>query len=228
MSWIEDPGLAAAGVEHGFGVRGLDEPAGLVRPRQVHGSEVAWASAQGLTRDQADAVMCADPGVAVAVVTADCVPILVSAGRGVVVGAIHAGWRGLSAGVVRAGVNHLKRWLGPGEGPVRAAIGPHIGPCCYEVDGPVIEPLRSRFGEALEEATRPSGSDRVWLDLAMLVRRDLVAAGVDEAAIGTLPDACTRCNSERFHSYRRDGPRAGRLVHWIATGSGLDTPRGSA
>lgn len=225
MSFLRDAGLDALGIRHGFGLRGLDGPPGLLRPTQVHGAAVARVRGSQLTQDEADAVVCSEPGIAVGVVTADCVPVLVSAAGGRAVAVIHAGWRGLAAGVVEAGVNHLAR---EAEGPYVAALGPCIGSCCYEVDAPVIEALRARFGAGLEVAVRPSGRDRAWLDLAALVCRDLASAGVEPGAIGTLPDCCTRCDSERFHSYRRDGPRAGRLVHWIVAGDGLDTPGGSA
>jgi copper oxidase (laccase) domain-containing protein len=97
-----------------------------------------------------------------------------------------------------------------------AAIGPHIGACCYEVDAPVLLALRPRFGAALEAALTPSRPGHQQLDLLSLCRTALLGAGLAPGAIGAIPDACTRCDGKRFHSYRRDGPRAGRLVHWIA------------
>jgi hypothetical protein len=209
-----DAVLAALGVEHGFGTRGAREPAALVRPRQVHGCAVARVSAHGAAEPhEADAIVSDAPRFAVAVLTADCVPILLALGDGAQVAAVHAGWRGLAAGVVAAGVAAL-RAAAPGA-PLRAAIGPHIGPCCYEVDAPVTSRLAERFGDALAAALRPARPDHHQLDLGALVRHELLRAGLARDAIGTQALACTMCNPRRFHSHRRDGAAAGRLVHFI-------------
>jgi len=216
--------LDAAGVSHGFGVRGATAPARLVRPRQVHGMAVAQVRAGVAAPSEADAIVCTTPGLAIAVVTADCVPILVATRDGGAVAAIHAGWRGLAAGVVQAGIAAL-RVAAPGAALV-AATGPCIGACCYEIDAPVVEALAARFGDALAPAlaaTRP-GHHRV--DLAALVHAALRRAGLEASAIGALAGACTHCDPARFHSYRRDGAGAGRLVHHVAARR-VDTPRGS-
>jgi len=149
--------LDAVGVEHGFGVRGLAPPPGLRRPQQVHGNRVAQAAGcVGAAAPRADAVVSALPGVPVGVVTADCVPILVATDAGTAVAAIHAGWRGLACGVVAAAIEALRAESG---GAVRlvAAIGPHIGACCYEVDEPVLEALAPTFGGDLAAALRRRG-----------------------------------------------------------------------
>jgi copper oxidase (laccase) domain-containing protein len=139
------------------------------------------------------------------------------------VAAIHAGWRGLAAGVVAAGLDALAVLAGSGVARI-AVIGPHIGPCCYEVDAPVLDALESRFADALGAATRPARPGRAMLDLALLVRRELEACGVAPESIDSLSDACTACHPERFHSFRRDGERAGRMQHYIAAG-GARLPR---
>jgi YfiH family protein len=159
---------------------------------------------------EADVIVCDRPGVAVGVVTADCVPILLASADGRSVAAVHAGWRGLCAGVVAAGVAAL---AGP---PAAGAIGPHVGACCYEVDAPVLDAVRSRFGpDPPAGAVRPGRAGHAWLDLGILVAAELARAGVPRRAIGRAAVACTACDSERFHSYRRDGPDAGRLVHFV-------------
>jgi hypothetical protein len=208
-----DAVLAARRVEHGFGRRDSAPPAGLVRARQVHGSAVARIGATGLAEPaEADAIVSCDAARAVAVVTADCVPILVCAGAGEWVAAVHAGWRGLASGVVAAAIGAL-RAVAPGA-PLAAAIGPHIRPCCYEVDEQVTARLGQRFAE-LERALRPSRAGHHQLDLGALVRAELVRFGIAPEAIGTQAAACTSCDASRFHSYRRDGASAGRLVHFI-------------
>ncbi|HEY8430796.1 MAG TPA: laccase domain-containing protein [Sandaracinaceae bacterium] len=218
MSWLTHALLEAAGVAHGFGTRACREPEGLVRARQVHGARVVV-----LTRDAAppadpgaaDALVSERPALPIGVVTADCVPILVAtpAGR---VAAVHAGWRGLAAGVIEAALAELAA-LEP-EAPARAVavIGPRIGPECYEVDAPVMDALAARHGEALDRAAAPTRAGHWQLDLAALARAALVRAGLADTRVAVLADACTACNAQRFHSHRRDGAGAGRLVHWIA------------
>ncbi len=212
---LEDPILRAAGVRHSFGLRGVEEPPGLTRPVQVHGTFVHDAKAPGDAAGvEADGITATEPGLAVGIVTADCVPVLLADRSGAFVAAVHAGWRGLTAGVLTLAVARLRAL---GARGLVAAVGPHIGPCCYEVDGPVLEAALRRFGpEGLAQATRPGRPRHAWLDLAALTRQELLSAGVPEARIGVAATACTSCDSERFHSYRRDGPRSGRLVHWIA------------
>jgi YfiH family protein len=206
-AFLSDPILAAP---HGFGLRTSPTRDGVLRAVQVHGAVVADADAGDAGRE-ADAIVTATPGRAVAVVTADCVPLLVGAGEAAV--AIHAGWRGLAAGVVEAGVAAL---AARDAAPPRAAVGPHIGPCCYEVDAPVLAGLRPRFGAALDAACAPSRRGHVMLDLGVLARAALLAAGLAPEAVGTAAACCTCCDASRFHSYRRDGAASGRLLHWVA------------
>jgi YfiH family protein len=232
--WLQHPLLASAGAAHGFGTRACRPPQRLLRPRQVHGTAVVTLKhadvASGATLGEADAVVSALPGVAIGVVTADCLPLLVAAPSGVVA-AVHAGWRGLAAGVVSAALEALAA-LDPEAARAVAVIGPHVERGCYEVDAPVVDALARRFGADLEDAVSATRPGHWQLDLACLVRAELWAAGLARERVGGLPGACTACDAERFHSYRRDGPRAGRLVHWIEgtagpgerAGSGLDTP----
>jgi copper oxidase (laccase) domain-containing protein len=148
-----------------------------------------------------------------------------------VVAAVHAGWRGLAAGVIEAAVEALAR-CGVEPGGVSAAIGPHIGPCCYEVDEPVLAALRARFAGRLASNARPGRDGHAWLDIGALARAALAAAGVPAERVDVSAAACTRCDAARFHSFRRDGARAGRLLHWIAAArvgaDTLDTQDGAA
>ena len=212
---LTHPLLRELGIAHGFGTRQAPEPPGVVRPRQVHGAEIAWLRpGASLTRRDADVVLSLDPGVPVAVVTADCVPILLGDEAGRAVAAVHAGWRGLAHGVVQAAVAALAGESAP-PARLRAVIGPCIGACCYEVDAPVLDALSRRFGEALERALRPARAGHHLLDLAALSRHALEQAGVTAERIGGFDGVCTRCDALRFHSYRRDGPAAGRLLHFV-------------
>jgi YfiH family protein len=208
--------LRKAGVRHGFGLRGSEAPPGTLRPKQVHGRAVARVRDGAERLGEADAVVCSAPGVAVAVVTADCVPILLAAPGARVVAAVHAGWRGLAAGVVEAALLELAA-AGARPGELVAAVGPHVGACCYEVDEPVLGPLRARFGAGLDAAVSATRSGHARLDLGALVRADLLRALAPEA-VGAFPGACTHCDAQRFESHRRDGARAGRMAHWVFSG----------
>jgi YfiH family protein len=208
--------LESRGVAHGFGVRDCVPPTGLLRPRQVHGAEVVRVGRSSWREPpSADAIVCRGPGPAVGVATADCVPVLLSSASGSCVAAVHAGWRGLGRGIVGAAVSALRE-AASGDEPLVAAIGPHIGPCCYEIDAPVVAALAPRFADALEQALRPARGGHHRLDLGLLVRGDLERCGIGATHVGALADACTHCDPRRFHSYRRDGPRAGRMLHFVS------------
>jgi polyphenol oxidase len=160
-------------------------------PRQVHGAEVVRAGTRG---DEADAIWTDEAGEAVMVVTADCVPVaLARIGGRPAVALAHVGWRGLLAGVVPAVVAALGNRL------VAAAIGPGIGPCCYEVGEEVAGPVREAYGYDLV----PDGK----LDLPGAVERALRSAGC--VRVDRL-DECTACHPERYFSHRRDEGRTGR------------------
>lgn len=172
------------------GPAGLPADLALGWNRQVHGAAVLSTSQGGRCGD-ADALWTSTPGLAVVVQTADCVPVLL-AGAGQVA-AVHAGWRGLAAGVVEAACDAL--------GAVEHAwIGPSIGPCCYEV-GPEVA---AQFEQASPQVLQVGQGDRSYLDLRLATRARLpVGARVE------LVDECTRCQP-RWWSYRRDRADAGR------------------
>jgi YfiH family protein len=176
----------------------------LVTLRQVHSARVIEATAAG-PRGDGDALMTRQRGLALRVVTADCVPVLLASPDAIA--AVHAGWRGLAAGILSTVVAAL----GPDARPLRAVIGPSIGRCCYEVGPEVAEQVAHRAGSAAVILERGEGR-RPHLDLALAARLELAAAGVEE--IATI-DACTRCAVERLWSYRRDGKRSGRNVALI-------------
>lgn len=195
------------------------DPSALHQAMQVHGRAVVVAGGdpKATLELSADALV-AEPGTghAVAVRVADCVPVLLGdpvSGR---VAAIHAGWRGVEAGVVEAAVRHLES--ARSAGPVSswlAGIGPCIGPCCFEVGADVAERIsRASCAEAI--VRRSSTSDKAWVDLRLAVRSQLRALGLRDEAIddvpGRGPEGCTRCDSARFYSYRRDGDASGRLL----------------
>lgn len=224
----DDPTAVERNREVLRGVLGLD-PLWL---HQVHGTGVADAeSAPALV--QADAAVARTRHRACAVLTADCLPVLLAERDGAAVAAVHAGWRGLAAGVIGEALAALASLAPEGVAGGAAVIGPRVGAGCYEVDEPVVAALARRFAGALDAALVPVRAGHWQLDLAALARVDLVRAGLAADRVRALANACTSCDERRFHSYRRDGPGSGRLFHWIAARGagpdiGLDTPIGPA
>jgi hypothetical protein len=195
----------ALGVEHGFALREL--PADAWRVQQVHGSELARAPdlAAGT---RADALFTSQPGCALAIQTADCVPLLLALRDGSAVAAVHAGWRGSAARIALRSVERLCAVLSVRPGDWRAAIGPHIGPCCYEVD----EPVRSAIAQP--DAFMPAArAGHFMLDLERVTRAQLERAGVAPGDISRV-GGCTHCDPRRYPSFRRDGS-AERMFHFI-------------
>lgn len=189
--------LAAAGLDLGR----------VAYARQVHGADVARATG-GFAGD-ADVLVTAERGVPLAIFTADCLAIAAWDAEARALAVAHVGWRGTVKGAQQAGVAAL-RSLGAEPGRLDVAIAPAIGPCCYEVDEPVIGEFSRAFGAArLARWSRPSRPGHVMLDLWTANEELLADAGIDPARIEN-PRLCTACHPELLYSYRK-GNR-GRLV----------------
>jgi hypothetical protein len=173
---------------------------------QVHGTRVVDAAHPDGVPD-ADAVVSRSAGAVCVVMTADCLPVLLCDRAGSVVGAAHAGWRGLQGGVIEATVAAMQ--VSPSE--VIAWLGPAIGPTAFEVG----DEVRAAFvGDAAVAAAafQPSATAGKWLaDIYLLARQRLQALGVNSISGG---DLCTVTDRERFFSYRRDGV-TGRMASLI-------------
>lgn len=176
--------------------------------RQVHGTAIVRAARHGPPPD-ADASYWV-PGAGVpAIRTADCVPILLADRYGRAAAALHAGWRGTVGRIAAVGVASLGA-LGVEPTAILAALGPAIGPCCYEVGEEVAEAV-ARAAAGAPGAVVRSGPGRPRADLRRANRAQLLGAGVPEGAVHVAP-WCTRCEPGLFHSFRRDGDRAGRML----------------
>lgn len=171
--------------------------AALCIARQVHGTAVVIADPSWQEPPRADALVAERPGIAIGVTTADCAPVLIADPRRRRVAAIHAGWRGLMAGIIARTLELLTR-RGSSPAALFAAVGPCIGPQSYEV-GPDFEAVarEAGFGACLR---RCGGS--LHFDLPQAVRRALQAGGIPAAQIDVL-DLDTFREEERFFSYRR-------------------------
>ena len=188
-----------AWLAHGFGTRLADIPGqvgNLTTLKQVHSATCVVAEGPARRLGEGDALLENRRGAAVAIKTADCIPILLADSRNRAVAAVHAGWRGTVAEIARHAVEAMHRQFGTHPEDLRAAIGPGIGKCCYEV-GPEVA---RHFGE----------TGRVHIDLSEANHRQLLGVGLAADQIYSA-NLCTMCMSDEFHSFRRDRDAAGRM-----------------
>jgi YfiH family protein len=161
---------------------------------QVHSARVVQASA-GSRGEHADGLWTDEPHLPILAMSADCLPVTIARAGATeaAIAVLHVGWRGLLEGILGAGAEAL------GGGSLVAAVGPGIGPCCYEVGEEVATPFRDRFGDDVVQGRR--------LDLWTSAERALHGAGVERV---DRFDRCTACEPETFFSHRRDHGRTGR------------------
>jgi len=176
----------------------------LAWAKQIHSAVALPARAGGCGEGDALFTMfTGGPGLTLSVITADCVPVLVAGPEGLA--AIHAGWRGIVAGVIPAALEKMKGrpedWT--------AWVGPAIGVCCYEVGEEVADQV---VAASAPEVATPGPAGRPHLDLPGAARHQLAKAGVGTVVV--LP-RCTRCDEEKLWSYRRQGKAAGRDIGFI-------------
>ncbi len=194
------------------------QPQGLRQVTQVHGAVVVDAEAtlnDARARVEADGLFLSRVGTgpaaasAVGIRVADCVPVLVATRDRGEVSALHAGWRGVVGGVIAAGVGALQ-----GK-DVLAAVGPCIGPCCFEVGAEVAERIAQASGEGAVIVRRMAAraEAKTFVDLRRAVEAQLRRLGVRD--VEQVP-GCTKCDASRFFSYRRDGAESGRHLAVIA------------
>lgn len=195
---------------------GLDAGAPAILA-QVHGARlVRAAEIAGADPPRADgAVALRGDGARVApgVRVADCVPLLLADRRGRAVAAVHAGWRGTARGIAARAVELLGS-LGLAAGELLAALGPSIGPCCYEVSDEVVREVAAACGGQPGALARPGPAGRPLLDLREANRLQLLRAGLAPDAVASAP-WCTVCTPRWFFSHRRDGAGTGRMLACI-------------
>lgn len=189
----------------------------VVSVRQVHGTDVLSIDRPLHVGekffDGHDAVVTNQPETLITVQTADCVPVLLMDASCGVIGAVHAGWRGAVQGIVPKSLQVMTERFDARLASLHVAIGPSAGPCCYEVDTPVIEQLTPDWLNA-STIFRQTGSGIGRLDLPALIQRQVVSLGIDGAHVHTV-NLCTICRPELFFSYRREGTVHGSMVSGI-------------
>lgn len=230
---LQVPALASLrGIGHAFETRhgrlARSLPTPLARLQQVHGADVlvikpstdltSFQDGRIEARPAADAVITSRPDITLAVATADCVPVLLVDPRAGVIAAVHAGWRGIAEQIIAATIEAMGRELGCEPADCIAAIGPCIGADCYRVGGEVID----RFTAAgldpqvfTEHELDEAGNPTACCNLSAAAAQQLLDAGLLPEHVHDV-DLCTHSDSRRFHSHRRDGATAGRMLAGIA------------
>jgi polyphenol oxidase len=209
----------------------------LVTLRQFHSNRVVHVTSADAGRTQpwkADGAITENPGILLAVMTADCIPVLVADRKKRVVGAFHAGWRGTVKRIVETGVGRMRFEFGSDPGDLVAAIGPGIGQCCYAVGEEVLSEFESQFTYGRELFREVYDSDAVrtkypmlfltqrapghspigpslHVDLIEANRRQLLDAGIEQGAIQII-GGCTQCQPDLFYSHRGSRGYAGRMM----------------
>jgi len=228
--------VAIPQLDHGFGTRlwSPDPLMPMATLRQVHSNRVLTVDQPG-PAGEGDALITCIRGLILSIKTADCYPILIADPRTRSIAAIHAGWRGTAGRIVAETVAKMQTDFGANPQDLQVAIGPGIGLCCYEVGEEVARHFESESKgsgpAALAHARGSAAPDgtatvrerskaeitraRRKIDLAAINRGQLIESGVPAGQIH-LAGRCTRCEADLFHSYRRDGDQAGRMISFIS------------
>lgn len=198
-------------LEHGFGTRHTTAWNGapnLVTLRQIHSGICVEADGRTGCIGEGDALLTSVPGALLSIRTADCLPILIVDGRHRAVAAVHSGWRGAVRRIAAKAVAAMEGRFSSRPEELQVAIGPGIGPCCYEVGPEVAAQFQDLFPE------RSDLGARAHINLVEAIRRQLLEAGV--AAERTYAAGhCTGCEAADFHSWRRERQRTGRMLSVI-------------
>jgi len=180
--------------------------------RQVHGSSILLLDAPfpGNGELEYDAMAACEGGIALCVKTADCVPVLLADRNLKAIATVHAGWRGTSLQIVSEAAAFLFENFGVSRGDLLAAIGPAIGPCCYEVDSVVFDAMTGAAGEFFKQ----TGKQGKWkLDLPGVNRSQLLKMGIPPENISS-SGLCTSCRTDLFYSHRAE-KKTGRQLNLI-------------
>ncbi|MEA4965117.1 MAG: peptidoglycan editing factor PgeF [Oscillospiraceae bacterium] len=193
-------------------------PEDTVFARQIHSDIVARVGAEDRGRGlddslhdiARDGMVTNESSVALTVFSADCTPILLWDPVRRAVGAVHSGWRGTAAGIVKKAVEKMTAEFGTDPAALRAAIGPCIGPCCFETHREVPDAMFEALGDAAKPAIRDTDEPgKFCVDLKLLNETWLRLAGVTQIDVSK---DCTACQPDRFWSHRRAGDRRGSLA----------------
>jgi len=209
-------GLGDPGINIKTNLDDLTAAAGLTslphQVRQVHGDKLLWCKGSGVMHNnEADILLTDRAETALAVRTADCLPILLADPKTGIVAAIHAGWRGTAAQVATRVVREMQSHGVQAENIV-ASLGPCIGPCCFRIDTITADKLAKSTPKAETQIRRDA---EITADLREINALQLIQCGLADVHIERI-NACTACDNRRFFSYRRDNKMAGRHLAVVA------------
>jgi len=194
------------------------EPGKLAMTNQVHGGTVRTVTSAdwkddpyGKVNYEADGLMTATPGVTLMVFSADCIPILFFDPVRRVIAACHAGWRGTAAGIAANTVERMKEVYGCRGEDILAAVGPGIGPCCFETHEDVPNAMTAAMATAALPFMQIKENGKFAVDLKGINVRRLEQAGLDKANIAVC-EACTACRTDLFWSHRKMGEQRGSMA----------------
>jgi len=212
----------------------LPTPWPVITLRQIHSDLIHCVSKLPDAPLAGDGLLSRTPGILLGVLAADCIPVILADRKRRAVGVFHAGWRGTAKRIVEKGVGEMRRYFGCRPDDIKAAVGPGIRGCCYQVGPEVRQSFEAQFSYARElfretkesdevrekypllflTARAPGHSElpkRIFLDLAEANRRQLISAGVLAKNISDL-GLCTSCHVERFFSHRAEKGNTGRML----------------
>lgn len=187
----------------------------LVMTHQVHSDDVRTATRDDILPDlldpipyETDGLVTNEPGLCLVIYYADCIPVFLYDPKHRAIGAVHSGWRGTSMGIVLKAAEKMARLYGTEPSDLLAAIGPGIGPCCFETHNDVPDAMLARWGEGVRPFCVPNGKGKFNVDLKAIIRWQLAGLGVPEGNVETL-EMCTGCHPELWWSHRKLGDRRG-------------------
>lgn len=213
----DDPDHVRENYRRFFAATGVDGKR-LAMTNQVHGGVVRTVTTADLRSDpydklsyEADGLMTDLPGVALVIYSADCIPILFYDPARRVVAAVHAGWRGTAAGIASAAVERMKDVYGSNPPDILAAIGPGIGPDCFETHEDVPNAMTAALSTAVLQHIKIKENGKFAVDLKNINAMRLLQAGLDPAHIA-VSDVCTACRPDLFWSHRKLGTSRGSMA----------------
>ena len=185
---------------------------------QVHGDTVRTVTTADIKTDlygrlgyEGDGLMTAIPGVTLVVFSADCIPVLLCDPVRRVIAAVHSGWRGTAAGIVTRAVERMREVYGCRPEDIRAAVGPGIGPCCFETHEDVPNAMMAAVATPALPYIKITDNGKFTVDLKGINARRLELAGLDPANIAVSGD-CTCCMADKYWSHRRQGSERGSMA----------------